>query len=201
MRQISRAKKLGYRVTGEVTPHHLLLTTKHLRKYGKLALGVPPLRSSGDAAFLWKNLRRNLVDTVASDHAPHSWDEKNIESAWNAKPGMVGLETMLPLLLTQVDKRRLTLEQLVRLACEKPAEIYHIKNRGTLREGSFADITVVDLKKEGKIDASRFYSKAKFSPFNGWRIKGMPIKTFVNGQLVMDQGRVVPELGCGVILR
>jgi dihydroorotase len=111
------------------------------------------------------------------------------------------LETMLPLLLTQVNKKRLTLQQLVRLTCEKPAEIYHIESRGSLSEGSFADVTVVDLKKEGKIDASKFYSKAKFSPFDGWKIKGLPVKTFVNGQLVMDEGKVIPKLGCGVLLR
>ncbi len=201
MKAVSRAKKLGYRVTCEVTPHHLLLTTAHLKEYGKLALEVPPLRSSSDVAFLWQNLQKNSVDTIASDHAPHSRDEKNAESIWNVKPGIVGMETMLPLLLTQVNKRHLTLQQLVRLTSEKPAEIYHIQNRGTLSEGSFADVTVVDLKKEGKIQASKFYSKAKFSPFDGWKIKGLPVKAFVNGQLVMDEGRVIPKPGCGVLLR
>jgi len=201
MKAVSRVRKLGYHVTCEVTPHHLLLTTEHLGKYGKLALGVPPLRNSSDVAFLWRSLQKDSVDTIASDHAPHSWNEKNAESVWNVKPGIVGLETMLPLLLTQVNKKRLTLQQLVRLTCEKPAEIYHIEGRGSLSEGSFADVTVVDLKKEGKIDASKFYSKAKFSPFDGWKIKGLPVKTFVNGQLVMDEGKVIPKLGCGVLLR
>lgn len=201
MMPILKAKKAGCRVTCEVTPHHLLLTTKHLRKYGKLALGVPPLRSRTDAEFLLRNLQIGSVDTVASDHAPHSRDEKNAESIWNVTLGIVGLETMLPLLLTQVNKRRLTLQQLVRLTCERPAEIYHIENRGTLSEGSFADVTIVDLKKEGKIQASEFHSKAKFSPFHGWKVRGLPVKTFVNGQLAMDRNEIVAGQGCGRILR
>jgi len=201
METILRAKKLGHRVTCEVTPHHLLLTTEHLKKYSMLALCVPPLRKRSDVAFLWKNLQKGLVDTIASDHAPHTWNEKNDHSAWDAKPGIVGLETMLPLLLTQVQKKRLMLRQLVSLACERPAETHHIKDRGNLSEGSFADITVVDLKKETTIDASKFYSKAKFSPFHGWKVRGLPIKTFVSGQLIMDGGEIVAKQGCGRILK
>jgi len=201
IRVILEAKKRGYRVTCEVTPHHLLLTTEHVKKYGKIAMGVPPLRRRSDVAFLWQSLQKGLVDSIASDHAPHSWDEKNAESIWDVKPGIVGLETMLPLLLTQVNKRRMTIRQLVRLTCEKPAEIYHIESRGSLREGSFADVTVVDLKRESRIDASKFYSKAKFSPFDGLKVKGMPVKTFANGQLVMDEGEIMARLGTGRIIR
>jgi len=201
VKPILRAKKLGHRVTCEVTPHHLLLTTQHLKKHSTLASCVPPLRKRSDVAFLWKNLQKGLVDTIASDHAPHSWNEKNDDSVWDAKPGIVGLETMLPLLLTQVQKKRLMLRQLVSLACERPAEIYHIKGRGNLSEGSFADITVVDLKKDTAIDASKFYSKAKFSPFHGWKVRGLPVQTFVNGQLVMDGGEIVAKQGSGRILR
>ncbi len=201
MGTILRAQKLGYRVTCEVTPHHLLLTTKRLRKYGKIALGVPPLRSRSDAEFLWQNLQKSSVDTIASDHAPHSRDEKNAESIWDVKPGIAGLETMLPLLLTEVNMGRLTLQQLVRLTCEKPAEIYRMKDRGTLNEGSFADITVVDLKREYRIDASKFHSKAKFSPFDRWKVKGKVMKTFVNGHLVMNEGELEARPGTGRIVR
>ncbi len=196
---ISKAKKLGFDVTCEVTPHHLLLTSKKLKKCGNVALEVPPLRKPSDVANLWRSLQKGSVDTIASDHAPHSLEEKNAEPIWDVKPGIVGLETMLPLLLTQVNKRRLTLERLVQLMCENPARIYRLKDRGSLRKGSIADITVIDLRKEHRIDASSFHSKAKFSPFDGWKTKGMPIKTFVNGQLVMDKGEIVAEPGCGRI--
>jgi dihydroorotase len=197
MKAVLKERKLTPHITCEVTPHHLLLTSKDLKKQGNTALEVPPLRKPRDVAHLWRNLEKGLVDTLASDHAPHSLEEKNAEKIWDVKTGIAGLETMLPLLLTQVNKGRLTIQQLVQLTCENPARIFRIKDRGSLREDTIADITVVDLKKDHRIDASKFHSKAKFSPFNGWKIKGMPVKTFVNGQLVMDEGEIVAESGCG----
>jgi len=202
MKAVLKARKLNRHITCEVTPHHLLLTSKDLKKQGNTALEVPPLRKPSDVAHLWRSLQKGLVDTIASDHAPHALEEKDAEKIWDVKTGIVGLETMLPLLLTQVNKGRLTIQQLVQLTCETPAKIYGLNNRGSLREGAIADITVVDLKKEHRIDASKFHSKAKYSPFNGWKTKGMPVKTFVNGQLVMDRGEIVAESGYGrVVLR
>jgi len=198
---VLKARKMGCHMTCEVTPHHLLLTTQHLKKIGALALEIPPLRTHRDVSALWQALQKGDVDTIGSDHAPHSHEEKQAESVWDVKPGIVGLETMLPLLLTEVHKGRLSLEQLVRLLSEKPAEIFHLKDRGKLNAGCFADITIVDLKKEHKIDASKFYSKAKFSPFDGWKVKGKAVKTFVNGQLVMDEDEIVAKPGSGRIIR
>jgi dihydroorotase-like cyclic amidohydrolase len=142
-----------------------------------------------------------LIDTIGSDHAPHSPEEKQSDSAWDIKPGIVGLETLLPLLLTQVNNGRLTLKQLVTLTCQKPADIFHLRDRGRMHNNSFADITVVDLKKRHRIDASKFYSKAKFSPFDGWLVKGKAVKTFVCGHLVMDEGEIVAKPGAGRIIR
>jgi dihydroorotase len=200
MNIITKAKKLGFDVTCEVTPHHLLLCSRNLKKSGNIALEVPPLRKPSDAAYLWRNLQKGSVDTIASDHAPHTLQEKNAESIWDAKAGIACLETTLPLLLTQVNKRRLTLQRLVQLMCENPARIYGLKDRGSLRKGANADITVIDLRKERRIDASSFHSKAKFSPFEGWKTKGIPVKTFVNGQLVMDGDQIVAKLGYGRIV-
>ena len=198
---IFKAKRMGCSVTCEVTPHHLLLTAQHLKKYGNLALEIPPLRTRRDLNALWRALQRGFIDTIGSDHAPHSFEEKYAESVWDVKPGIVGLETMLPLLLTEVNRGRLTIGQLVVLTCEKPAEIFHLKHRGKLEVGCFADITVVDLKKEHKIDASEFYSKAKFSPFDCWKVQGKVAKTFVNGQLIMDEGETLAKPGTGRIIR
>jgi len=195
-----KAKRNGQNVTCEVTPHHLLLTREHLRKYGRLAIVVPPLRKLSDVTYIWRQMQKGLVDTIASDHAPHSLKEKESESIWDAKPGIAGLETLLPLLLTQVNKQRLTVQQLIRLTCKRPAEIYGMKDRGSLAAGAFADVTVVDLKKEWRIDASRFRSRAKFSPFDGWRVKGAPVKTLVSGQLVMDEGVIVTKSRWGRII-
>ncbi len=201
LQQVSAAKRAGSNVTCEVTPHHLLLSAGRLKKLGNAALVLPPLRTNRDIAALWKNLNAGVIDTIASDHAPHSWKEKASESVWDAKPGIAGLETMFSLMLTEVNRGRLTLPQLVRLICFNPYRIFGLRDRGTLNKGCFADIAVVDLKKEYTIDASKFYSKAKFSPFDGWKVKGAPVKTFVNGQLVMDEGEIVAKPGIGRLMK
>jgi len=195
------AKKDGLPLTCEVTPHHLLLSLEHLKRYRTFALTNPPLRTRKDVIALWSALKQGLIDALASDHAPHTLEEKKVESIWDAKPGIAGLETTLPLLLTQVREGRLTISDLVRLTSEKPAEIFNLRNRGCLEEGNWADIVVVDINRKYKIDASNFYSKAKYSPFDGWNVKGKPTKTFVNGQLVMDEGEIVAKPGTGQIVR
>ncbi|MEA2089836.1 MAG: dihydroorotase family protein [Thermoproteota archaeon] len=201
LNQISKAKKMGLPVTCEVTPHNLLLSSQHLNHYGTIALTDPPVRNAKNVEALWNGVNKTFVDIVASDHAPHLVEEKKRESVWDVKAGVAGLETMLPLLLTQVNKRRLTISDVVGLTSEKPTEIFHLEKRGRLEEGYHADVVAVDLKQEAKIDASSFYSKAKFSPFNGWKVKGVPVKTFVNGRLVMDEGEVVAKAGTGRIVR
>jgi len=198
---VLKVKKVGLSITCEVTPHHILLTSQHVKKQGSMALMLPPLRTKADTEALWKALKKGLIDTVASDHAPHSIEEKNAKSIWDVKPGIAGLETMLPLMLNEVNRGRLSVNELVRLMSEKPAEIFHFRDRGSLSEGCMADIVVVDINREHKIDASRFHSKAKFSPFDGWKVKGKPVKTFVNGQLVMDEGEIVAKPRTGRILR
>jgi dihydroorotase len=184
-----------------VTPHHLFLSAENLKDVGSIALTVPPVREKRHARALWMGIKEGLVDVVASDHAPHALEEKIADVVWNAKTGIVGLETTLPLLLTEVNRGNLSLADVVKLMAGKPAEIFRLKGRGSLKEGNNADLTIVNLKRKGKIDASKFYSKAKFSPFDGWLFKGKPIKTFVNGELIMDDGEVVGKAGAGKILR
>jgi len=198
---ISSAKHAGVNVTCEVTPHHLLLSSRELETLGGIALTNPPLRTERDREALWRNLRRGVVDIIASDHAPHALHEKEKDSVWNVAPGFPGLETMASLMLTQVNKGFLALSRLVQVSSERPAEIFQIEKRGSLKEGYFADFIVVDMKREWRIDSSKFYSKAKFSPFDGWAVKGKVIKTFVNGRLVMDEGEIVGKPGEGKIIR
>ncbi len=198
---VLEAKRTGCNITCEVTPHHLFLTAQHLKKYGSVGLELPPLRRQRDSTHLWQALEKGFIDTIGSDHAPHALEEKQTKSIWDVKPGIVGLETLLPLFLTEVNKGRLKIEQFIRLACEKPAEIFHLKGRGSLINDYFADVTVVDRKREHKIDASKFYSKAKFSPFDGWKAKGKAVKTFVNGRLIMDDGEMVANPGTGQIIK
>jgi len=195
------AKNMGLPLTCEVTLHHLLLSSEQLKRYGTMALTDPPLRTKEDVKALWSALKQGSIDVLASDHAPHTIEEKEAESVWDAATGIPGLETTLPLLLTQVNKGLLAMADFVRLTSEKPAQIFNLKGRGSLSEGNRADMVVVDINREYKIDASRFYSKAKYSPFDEWKVKGKPIKTFVNGQLVMDEGEIVAKPGTGQIVR
>ena len=166
-----------------------------------MLLTDPPLRSIDVVNGLWNAVRNRQIDIIASDHAPHLISEKRAESIWDVKPGIPGLETTLPLLLTEVNEGHLSIGMLVRLMAEKPAEVFHLNHDGALKEGHNANITVVDMHRKGRIDASKFRSKAKYSPFDGWVVKGMPVKTFVNGRLAMDEGEAVAEAGAGRVLR
>jgi dihydroorotase len=195
------AKKDGLPVTCEVTPHHLFLSSEHLKRLKTLALVDPPLRTQKDIRALWNALRKGLIDVISTDHAPHTIEEKKADSVWEAKAGFPGLETMLPLLLTQVNQGHLSLSTLVRATSEKPAQIFSLKDRGRLAEGNHADLVAVDMNREYEIDASRFYSRSKYSPFDGWKAKGKPVKTIVDGKLVMDEGEIVAEPGTGRIIR
>ena len=195
------AKKNGLPVTCEVTPHHLFLSSEHLKDLKTLALIDPPLRTQRDNDALWDALRQGLIDVISSDHAPHTIEEKQADSVWDVKPGIPGLETMLPLFLTEVNEGRLSMSDLVRAASEKPAQIFNLKGRGSLVEGNHADLVAVDMSQEYGIDSSKFHSKAKYSPFDGWKVRGKPVKTFVDGKLVMDEGEIVAEAGTGRIIR
>ncbi|MBS7615383.1 dihydroorotase family protein [Candidatus Bathyarchaeota archaeon] len=198
---IEMAKKTELKVTCEVTPHHLLLTYENLKELGIIGLTKPPLRLKDDVRSLWTGLQKGVVDTIASDHAPHSLDEKKKTSFWQIPSGIAGLETMLPLMLTQVNKGLLSLPKLVETTSKRPRDVFGIRERGEIREGHIADLVAVDLKKEWTIDSSKFYSKAKFSPFDGWKVKGKPVKTFINGHLVMDNGEVFTDVKRGRIIR
>jgi dihydroorotase-like cyclic amidohydrolase len=127
--------------------------------------------------------------------------EKDAATVWEVKVGVPGLETTLPLMLTAVHKNRVTFARVLEVLCEKPAEIFHLRDRGKLEEGKNADLTVVDFNAKFKVDVSRFKSKAKFSPFDKWEMQGNPLKTFVNGELVMDEGEIVAKPGSGLVFR
>jgi dihydroorotase (multifunctional complex type) len=194
-------KKSRMPITCEATPHHLLLSVDDLKQTGTLALTMPPVREKHHTEALWNGVKNGWIDILASDHAPHTLQEKKAKAVWDVKVGIPNLETTLPLLLTEVKRGRLSIADVVRLMAEKPAEIFKLKGRGCLKEGNNADLTVVDLNRKYKIEASNFHSKAKYSPFDHWTVEGKPVKTFVNGQLIMDDGEIVAKLGSGKIIR
>jgi dihydroorotase len=201
LRSIIHGKESGMPITCEATPHHLLLSVDDLKRVGTLALTMPPIRERHHMEALWSGIRNGWIDILASDHAPHTLQEKNAKVVWDVKVGIPGLETTLPLLLTEVTRGRLSLADLVRLMAERPAEIFNLKGKGCLTEGNDADLTVVDSHRKYRIDASQFHSKAKYSPFDQWMVEGKPVRTFVNGQLIMEDGEIVAEAGSGKIVR
>jgi dihydroorotase len=198
---IAQAKRAEKPVTCEVTPNHLLLSSDEIKRQGPMVIMAPPLRDRTHVDALWKGIEDGSVDTVGSDHAPHTLEEKSASSIWDVKVGVPGLETTLPLMLTLVRKKRLTIDQVVGLLAEKPAEIYGLSDRGFLEEGKNADLTIVDYNCQFKIDAAKFKSKAKFSPYNGWDVYGKPVKTIVNGQVVFEDGEIVAKGGVGAVVR
>jgi len=201
LKAIIEAKKSGRNVTCEVTPQHLLLSNADYERYGLMLTMMPPLRGKSHIEALWKGVSDGWVDVLGSDHAPHVLNEKTASSVWEVKVGEPGLETTLPLVLTMVRKNRLSLSRVVQLLSEKPAEIFNLKDRGRLEQGRKADLTVVDLNRKFRIDASKFHSKAKYSPFDGWEVQGRPVKTFVNGLLIMDEQEIVAKAGSGEVIR
>ncbi len=181
VRLIREAKKRGIKVTAETAPHYFSLTDEALRKYDTYTKVYPPLRNIADVTAIKEGLSDSTIDAIASDHAPHSSIEKDVEFEY-ASPGIVGLETSLSLSLKLAAEGVLTLDQLILKMSTIPAVILGIP-KGTLRTGSDADITVIDIKREWTVDINKFRSKSKNSPFNGWKLKGKAVLTIVDGEI------------------
>lgn len=189
VRTVRDAKRAGIRVTAEVTPHHLLLSEEDIPGLDTNYKMNPPLRSVEDRDALIEGLLDGTIDFIATDHAPHSEDEKST-SMEKAPFGIVGLETAFPLLYTNfVEKDICTLKQLVDWLTVKPARAFGLPY-GTLTIGMEADLTIVNLNDEEEIDATTFVSKGRNTPFNGWKCKGWPTTTVVKGQKVYEKGSV-----------
>ncbi len=190
---IASAKKRGVRVTAETTPQHLVLTDRMAQEIGPNAKVNPPLRSEEDVAALREGLANGAIDIVASDHAPHSPEEKS--RPWDQAPfGVIGLETTLGVVLTfLVRPGLLTLSQAIEKMTIGPARIFGLDQMGvgSLRTGGKADLTLIDLGKKWKVDASRFYSKGRNCPFDGWELYGRAVLTIVGGRVVAEDGRAV----------
>ena len=142
----------------------------------------PPLKTAQDCKELYQALQEGIIDTVGTDHAPHTKEEKLASTTY----GIPGVETMLPLLLNEVSKGILTLSQIQSLCAEKPATIFNITHKGFIREGWDADLTIIDMNCVKQVDATKLFSKSKWTPFDGAILKGWPIMTIVNGTIVFD---------------
>jgi dihydroorotase len=175
------------KIFAEVTPHHLFLTQKDVKRLKSFGLMKPNLRTKKDQTALWKAISDGTIDTIGSDHAPHTKKEKQ-----KKEPpfGVPGLETTLPLMLDAVNKKKLSLTQLVRLTSLNPAKIFGIKNKGLLKEGYDADLVIVDMNLEKKVENKKLFTKCKWSPFNGMKLKGWPVMTIVNGNIVYHNHKI-----------
>jgi len=181
-RIIRNAKARGVKVTCETAPHYFTLTDEAVLGYNTNAKMNPPLRGAGDVAAMKAGLADGTIDAIATDHAPHHPDEKDVE--FNvALNGIVGLETSLPLSLKLVEDGVLDLKALVSLMSCNPAKILGI-DRGTLKPGAVADVTIIDPQKSWQVTAEKLESKSKNSPFLGWQMKGAAVYTIVKGQVV-----------------
>jgi dihydroorotase len=179
---IRLAKARGVQVTCETAPHYFTLTDDAVRGYNTNAKMNPPLREAEDLAAIRAGLKDGTSDCIATDHAPHHLDEKDVE--FNvALNGIIGLETSLPLSLRLVEDGTLTLNQLLEKMSVNPSKILNL-NRGSLKAGCVADITVIDSAIEWTVDADKLASKSKNSPFIGWKMKGASVGTILAGKVV-----------------
>lgn len=181
---IRQAKKSKINVTAETCPHYFSLTDEAVKGYDTNTKMKPPLRTAADLEAIKQGLADGTIDCIATDHAPHTEEEKNKE--YDLAPfGVIGLETLLGLVITElVNKKSLSLADAVAKMTVNPARIFGLKDRGTLKPGSVADAAVIDLEKEFTFSLKDVVSKSKNSPFAGWKLKGFAETTIVGGKIV-----------------
>jgi dihydroorotase len=180
-------------VTFEITPQHLTLYAPDCYdKLGTYAQMNPPIRKKEHYDRLWTAVKNSIVDVLGSDHAPHSKEDKT--KKYPASPsGMPGVQTILPIMLNHINNNKLSLKQLIELMCENPCKIFSIQNKGYIKEGFDADLTVVDMNKKQIIKNELMATKCGWTPFHDMSIKGFPIATIINGEIVMSNGKIVIE--------
>ena len=176
-------------VTAEVTPQHLLLNTSAYEKIGSLAQMNPPLRTPGDNEILWQALLDGVIDFIATDHAPHTLAEK-AQDYPNTPSGMPGVETSLPLMLTQAVQGRCTVAQVANWMSAAVAKAYKIPNKGKIAPGFDADLVLVDLDNYRLVVREEMVTKCGWSPFEGWNLTGWPVVTVVGGKVVFENGKL-----------
>jgi len=189
VKALERAKEDGIRVSGEVTPHHLLLCEEDLREEGRYKMN-PPLRSRKDREELLRGLREGIIDCIATDHAPHTEEEKG-KGLEGSAFGIVGLETSFSLLYTHlVRKGHLTLKRLIDAMTAGPSEVMSLPY-GSLTPGASADLTFIDLEKEWVIRSRDFESKGKSTPFDNWAVKAKVQAVMLDGKFIVEGGRII----------
>ena len=180
-------------VTFEITPQHLTISAPDCyNKLGSLSQMNPPIRDQKHQVILWKAVKDGIVDTIGSDHAPHSIDNKKKEYP-QSPSGMPGVQTLIPIMLNHINNNKLSLAQFVKLVCDNPCRIFGIKNKGKIKEGFDADLTVIDMNMKKVIKNDWIASKCGWTPFDGFEVKGFPLGTIVNGKAIVWDGKIIEK--------
>jgi len=180
-------------ITFEITPQHLTIYAPDCYdRLGSYAQMNPPIRDKSHYDRLWYAIRNNYNDTIGSDHAPHL--KTNKEKSYPDSPsGMPGVQTILPVMFNHMNDGKIKLNQIINFLCENPVKIFGIKNKGYIKKDYDADFTIVDLNKEIEIKNENIESKCGWSPFNGFKFKGTPIYTIINGEIKMQDGKIIGD--------
>ena len=181
------------RITAEVCVHHLHFTADDYDRYGNLIKCNPAIKSKENKEALWKGLLDDRLDIIATDHAPHTWEEKQ-KPYLEAPAGVPLVQHSLLMLLEAHKEGRISLEKLVEKACHAPAICFDVKERGYIREGYFADAVLVNMNKTTTVSKESLFYKCGWSPFEGHTFSSSIEKTFVNGHLLFDQGKQVDDV-------
>ena len=201
LRQIAEERKLGTKIFVETCPHYLTLSYE--KQQGYLAKVMPPIRTENDRKAVWNALSVNLIDTIGTDHVANQLKLKlDGDDVWGALAGFPGIGTVLPILLNDgVNQNKITLEQFVRFTSINAAQIFGMyPQKGVLKKGSDADITVIDLKKEKTVSSDLFGGFSDYVVYEGRHLKGWPVKTIVRGQTIADDFEVIGKLGHGKLV-
>jgi len=193
LRPLREAKDRGVDITGETCPHYLMLSTDDYKRFPGVIAVNPPVREAKNQAPIWKALLDGTIDLIATDHAPHAPEEKTRNDIWAVDCGFPGVETQMPLMLTEVNAGRMSISDYVRMSAFNPARIWGLYPRkGAIVPGADADIAIVDLARAETIDDAKLHSRSKISPWNGRKVRGLPIHTIVRGRFVMKNRALVP---------
>jgi len=178
-------------ISVEVTPQHLTLSAPECYdELGSFAQMNPPIREKRHLKGLWKGIKDGVVDIIGSDHAPHTIEEKN-KPYPETPSGMPGVQTLLPIMLNHVNEGNLSLFKLCKLISTNPAKLFKVINKGEIKLNNDADFTIIDLNKEVKITNDMMANKSGWTPFNNKKVKGWPIMTIVNGNIVMRDNKLI----------
>ncbi len=182
---LEKYKETNSKISASVTPHHISLTDVEANNYRTFAKTSPPLRSEDDRRELVKSLKNNIIDFISCNNMPRSEDQKRLPLS-DAKFGVIGLETMFSATITSLMSEGFSISEIIKLLSLRPAQFLGLKNKGKLSKGSVADLFLFDINKERKVNPEEFSGKSVNSPFDGKRLKGKILKTFISGELVYE---------------